>query len=274
MRFFKKKIRLEFSNHITAIDGRVIARKGDRVNQNFLEGLIKQRPAAAEPVQAIASSPLFSKFEILLQDAKYQFISDFGSQKDQLFNILAAIRLSPIVMQELTWMERYAYHYHHCLVIAALVARMTLDFYQEETKARQAASCALTHDFGITRVPEKILQKVSPLDEGELKIVREHPIYSYVLLIYYGYAPVDLPARVGYEHHENMLGTGYPRGVLPERKISQFVQIGDIFDALISARPFRPALSTEKALETITAMVDKGEIEAEIFTRLKTCVGK
>ena len=48
-----------------------------------------------------------------------------------------------------------------------------------------AVSCALTHDFGITRVPEQILNKVSPLSEQEMKVVREHPIYSFCLLTYY-----------------------------------------------------------------------------------------
>ena len=105
-----------------------------------------------------------------------------------------------------------------------------------------------------------------------MKVVREHPIYSFCLLTYYGYDESDLNAIVAYEHHENLLGTGYPRGVVPELLLSQIIQIGDIFDALISARPFRPAKIPEQAKEIIDEMADRGEIQTDHHKLLQSCI--
>ena len=272
MKLFKKKNRLEISDHITAINGRVIARKGDRINHDFLNQLLEQRPPDIDSADTIEKSDLISNFESLLDKPKYQFISNSDLKKAQLLRILASIHLNELIMKELTWMERSAYHHHHSLVVALLVARMTLDFYEDENKAREAASCALTHDFGITRVPVGILNKKSSLDAREMKVLREHPIYSYILLTYYGCSDPHLNAQVGYEHHEDLLGTGYPRGIILENLTTQFIQICDVFDALISARPFRPALTSEEALEKITEMVDNGQIDSEVFAVLKNCL--
>ncbi len=90
--------------------------------------------------------------------------------------------MSHLMVEELSWMERYKYHDDHTLAVMTL---MTLELHQGKEEALKAASCALTHDFGITRVPEQILNKVSPLDEQEMKVVREHPSYSFCLLTYY-----------------------------------------------------------------------------------------
>ncbi len=272
MLFFKKNKRLEISNHITAIDGRVVARKGDVINQKYVEQLYNIKPPGTEHTQLFGETYHFTNIEILLKELKYQFISHDSQKKTQLSKNLAGISLNEINFNELTWMERYKYHYDHVLAVTILVAAMTLDCYQDEDKARKAASCALTHDFGITRVPEQILTKVSPLEDDEMKIVREHPIYSYILLTYYGFAPSHLNTRVGFQHHENLLGTGYPCSIIQENEIAQFVQISDIFDALISARPFRPALSAEKAVLTIAEMVAKGQVDTEVFALLKSSV--
>ncbi len=77
---------------------------------------------------------------------------------------------------------------------------------------------------------------------------------------------------VAYEHHESLLGTGYPRGVVPELQLSQIIQIGDIFDALISARPFRPAKTWEQAIEIIGEMVVQGEIKTDHYKLLQSCI--
>ena len=273
MKFFVKKKEQQINTHITAIDGKVIARKGDHVNDDFLNQLINMRPPGISDKRPFAKLELNSHMELLLQNPKYLFISDNGKQKNAILNMLAPLQFNKIVAKEFSWLKRYPYHYHHSLAIGLLVARMMLDFYQDTKKAREAAECAFTHDFGITRVSEEILNKVSPLDKDEIKILHEHPIYSYILLIYYGYDPQDLQTLVGYGHHEDLQGNGYPRAIRQDNMICKCVQLCDIYDALISARPFRPAKTPVQAMQIIEKMVVSGQLDEQPVSMLSMYVG-
>ena len=272
MQFFGKKKQIQVSHPLTTFDGRVIARKGDKIDQSFINRLREQRLPRPERGREFQDTYHQFNLKVILNDEKYGCLVKLNERKKQILKIAGSVPLSQLEAEELSWMERYKYHYDHTLAVTALVTLMNLELNTNEEKAREAASCALTHDFGITRVPEEILTKVSPLDEREMKLVQEHPIYSYCLLIYYGYDENDLNAMVAYEHHENLLEGGYPRGVVPEHVFSQIVQICDIFDALISARPFRPAKTPEQAMQIIGEMTEQGEIQTDLFKLLQSCL--
>ncbi len=272
MKFFGKKKKIQVSHPLTTIDGRVIARIGDKIDHRFLNLLREQRLPPAERGRKFRDTHHYFNFKVILDDEKYRRLAKLIERKEQVLNTVGSVPVNPLTVEELSWMERYRYHYHHTLAVTALATLMTLELHQGKKEALEAASCALTHDFGITRVPEQILNKVSPLDEQEMKVVQEHPIYSFCLLTYYGYDESDLNAIVAYEHHENLLGTGYPRGVVPELQLSRIIQVCDVFDALISARPFRPAKTREQAIEIIGEMVVQGEIQTDVFKILQSCV--
>jgi HD-GYP domain-containing protein (c-di-GMP phosphodiesterase class II) len=272
MKFFRKKNQIEVSHPVTAIDGRVIARKGDKIDHRFLNLLREHRLPPAERGRKFRDTHHYFNFKVILDAEKYGCLAKLIERKEQVLNTVGSVPVSHLADEELSWMERYKYHYDHTLAVTALVTLMTLELHPGKEEALEAASCALTHDFGITRVPEQILNKVSPLDEQEMKVVQEHPIYSFCLLTYYGYDESDLNAIVAYEHHENLLGTGYPRGVVPELQLSQIIQVCDVFDALISARPFRPAKTREQAIEIIGETVVQGEIQTDLFKILQSCI--
>jgi putative two-component system response regulator len=110
---------------------------------------------------------------------------------------------------------------------------------------------ALLHDIGKLGIPDHILLKPSSLDESEWEFMRQHPQLAYDMLfpIAYLHPALDIP----YCHHEKWDGTGYPRGLkgedipLPARLFA----VVDVWDALTSDRPYRPAWSAEKALAYI-----------------------
>ena len=110
---------------------------------------------------------------------------------------------------------------------------------------------ALLHDIGKMGVPDYILLKPEPLTEDEWRIMRRHPEYAYQLLlpIAFLHPALDIP----YCHHEKWDGTGYPRG-LKEGHIpmaARIFAVADVWDALTSDRPYRPAWPEEKALAYI-----------------------
>lgn len=273
MNLFNRKKELVISNNIIAIDRKVIARKGERLEQALLHRVAELHPQGIEDKQTLGQTRLLSHFQTLLDKNKYRFVANDNQKRQRLVDILAGVRLNKVVFKELAWMTRYQYHYFHTLAVTLIVTRIALDLFRDETKAREAACCTLTHDFGITRVPERILKKISRLDDEEVKIVCEHPIYSYILLTYYFGSYQKLNVLIGYEHHEDLLGTGYPRGIVQEYVISQLIRICDFYDALISARPFRPALSRDEALDVIAEEVNRGRLNSEAFALLNSYLG-
>lgn len=110
---------------------------------------------------------------------------------------------------------------------------------------------ALLHDIGKMGIPDHILHKPGPLDEAEWEIMRRHPAYARDMLM-----PIDFlrPALdVPYCHHEKWDGTGYPRGLKGEEipLAARIFSIVDVWDALCSNRPYRPAWTEEQVNQYI-----------------------
>jgi PAS domain S-box-containing protein/putative nucleotidyltransferase with HDIG domain len=116
---------------------------------------------------------------------------------------------------------------------------------------------ALLHDIGKMGIPDSILLKPGPLTDEEWVIMRKHPVYAYNLL-----SPIDYlkPALdIPYTHHEKWDGTGYPRGLKGEQipLAGRIFAVADVWDALTSDRPYRPAWPKEKALKHIQEQAGK-----------------
>jgi PAS domain S-box-containing protein len=110
---------------------------------------------------------------------------------------------------------------------------------------------ALLHDIGKVGIPDSILTKPGPLTEEEWQIMRQHPVYAYELL-----SPVEFlveALNIPYCHHERWDGTGYPRGLIGEDipLDARIFAVVDVWDALLSIRPYRKAWSREKAVAYI-----------------------
>jgi HD-GYP domain-containing protein (c-di-GMP phosphodiesterase class II) len=110
---------------------------------------------------------------------------------------------------------------------------------------------ALLHDIGKLGIPDNILLKVGPLNDPERDMIRTHPTISLETLapIPYLRPALDIP----HSHHEKWDGTGYPRGLKGEEipLAARIFAVVDVWDALISDRPYRKAWSEEAALAYI-----------------------
>jgi HD-GYP domain-containing protein (c-di-GMP phosphodiesterase class II) len=258
----------KISSDVTAINGICIARVGDVIDQEFLNNL-KSINVTANYIKKICDMELFGHLGQLLDTEKYKFIAALGPSKKQILDLLGKIEFSELIYKELNWMSRLSYRYHHCLAVVLMVARIMMDLSKSPEQVMDAASCVFTHDIGITRVPRNILQKISSLNPDEMQIIREHPIYSYILLTYYFGDCTHLNAQVGFTHHEDLMGQGYPQGIAQENFISRCIYLCDYYDALISDRPFRPAMKNEEALELIEKCVDEQRMDKEVFSVFK-----
>jgi response regulator RpfG family c-di-GMP phosphodiesterase len=109
----------------------------------------------------------------------------------------------------------------------------------------------LLHDIGKLGVPDKVLLKPGPLTGEEWNIMQMHPQFAFDWLapIEYLRKALEIPLC----HHEKWDGSGYPRGLKGEEipLASRIFAYADVWDALTSDRPYRPAWPPEKALEYI-----------------------
>ncbi|HJS18173.1 MAG TPA: HD domain-containing phosphohydrolase [Anaerolineales bacterium] len=107
---------------------------------------------------------------------------------------------------------------------------------------------ALLHDMGKIGVPDSILHKPDSLTEEEWVVMRKHPRLAFDMLnpIEYLRDALDIP----YFHHEKWDGTGYPQGLKGDQIpiAARIFAVADVWDALTSNRPYRPAWTREDAL--------------------------
>ena len=107
----------------------------------------------------------------------------------------------------------------------------------------------LLHDIGKMGVPDHILKKTGSLTPLEWNEMRQHPLYAYNLLspIAYLRGALDIP----YCHHEHWDGSGYPRGLKGEQipLSARIFSVVDVWDALLSDRPYRQAWPRKKVIE-------------------------
>lgn len=108
---------------------------------------------------------------------------------------------------------------------------------------------ALLHDIGKIGIPDAILLKPGKLTEEEWEIMRRHTTYAYDMLapIAYLRQALDIP----YCHHERWDGSGYPRGLKGQQipLAARIFSAVDVYDALISVRPYKTAWSHGDALQ-------------------------
>ena len=110
---------------------------------------------------------------------------------------------------------------------------------------------ALLHDIGKMAIPDGILLKPDKLTDEERALIQKHPQYAYDMLkrIDFLLPAIDIP----YCHHEKWDGTGYPRKLKGEDipLAARLFAIVDVWDAVTSDRPYRPAWTKETALTYI-----------------------
>ena len=110
---------------------------------------------------------------------------------------------------------------------------------------------ALLHDIGKMGIPDAILLKPATLTGEEWLIMRQHPIYAYELLRHIHFLTPAL--TIPYSHHERWDGSGYPCGLIGEQipLAARIFALADVWDALISHRPYREALPPDTVIEYI-----------------------
>lgn len=110
---------------------------------------------------------------------------------------------------------------------------------------------ALLHDIGKIGIPDSILLKPGKLTDDEWEVMRKHPVHAFEMLAPIAY--LRSASEIPYCHHEKWDGTGYPRGLKGKQipLAARIFAVVDVWDALISDRPYRKAWPKDKVIEHI-----------------------
>lgn len=151
---------------------------------------------------------------------------------------------------KLSLREGRADHIRSLSILAADFAQF-LDLSQNETGLLQ--KLVEYHDVGLAVIPEEIVEKPGPLSQEEWETVRKHSEKGFQ--ISRNISKISSVAEDILCHHERFDGKGYPRGIKGENipKLARIFSVMDAFDVMTKHRRYKPLLSTEEALDEISA---------------------
>lgn len=126
---------------------------------------------------------------------------------------------------------------------------------------------ALLHDIGKIGVPDEILLKPGPLTAGEYAILQQHPVLGARILGKVPFLARHIPIVA--LHHERPDGKGYPNGLngLETPLVVRIVHVADAFDAMTSARAYRPSRHADDAMRELWACAGT-EFHADVVAAL------
>lgn len=141
-----------------------------------------------------------------------------------------------------------SYTFQHSLQVMTISLMIGKSLDMTKNQLHNLGMGAVLHDIGKVGIPKSILNKEGPLTEEERSIVRQHPRIGFEFL---QDCPLVWPTAraVVLQHHEKWDGSGYPRGLAGEdiHIYSRIVTPVNVYDALISKRPYRESMLPHQA---------------------------
>lgn len=257
---------------IQSLDKSLVIHAGTEFSAGTLNSFYSDGPARS--IKSVSMLDYGSTRKDLLDFAgqhPYEQIFSKRSVITEVLNVMEGVSLMLPFLESLDFFKKCDFYtYRHTLMVFALSTILARDLVPDYKDWRfQQAATGPTHDFGKTCVPLEILQKSTPLTRTEYNMLAHHTTAGYVLISYYHRNTTNIAARVARDHHERRNRSGYPRGIALDDFLVEIIAVSDIYDALISPRPYRPiSYDNRSALEELTSMAERKEISLKIVKAL------
>jgi len=198
----------------------------------------------------IFSEELFARVNSLLR------LKEFTDELENAESVLCTLGLSVE--------SRDPYTEGHCERLAESAANLGRHLGQDEASIVALRRGGYLHDLGKIAVPDEILKKGSNLTPEEWVVMKLHPITGENICRPLKSLRLVLP--IIRHHHEHCDGSGYPDGLRKDQTplLPRILQVVDVYDALRTARPYKPALSHEQTALTMQKEAQSGLWDAEL----------
>jgi PAS domain S-box-containing protein len=162
---------------------------------------------------------------------------------------------------------RDLYTGEHSKQVVALASDVARRLGLDESARRDVEQVALLHDIGKVGIPDAILQKQGPLDDQEWQLMRQHPIVGERIIA--GTPGLSRLAPAVRAEHERWDGSGYPDGLDGEQipLASRITLACDALHAMTSDRPYRPAMTLQRACVELRACAGT-QFDSQVITAL------
>jgi putative nucleotidyltransferase with HDIG domain len=181
---------------------------------------------------------------------------DLGHILEDIIGQLLENRNFVVNLTDIRTSDSYTFAHSVNVAILAVMIAISMGFSRSELK--KIAFGAILHDLGKAQMPSSILHKNGKLLPEEYEEMKKHPFYGYNLIHARDFV-ASSSARIIYEHHERMDGSGYPEGLEGAQihPFSKICAVADVYDALVSDRPYQPAFLPHEALEILESDGEK-----------------
>lgn len=153
------------------------------------------------------------------------------------------------------------YTFKHSVDVATMAMVIARKHGLSEKEIYEIGVTGLLHDVGKSKIPNEVLNKPGKLDDDEFALMKQHTLLGYGILK--DKADIKDEIRQGVlQHHEKINGKGYPLGLADEKihEYAKILSVADIYDALVTKRPYKNPFSQRDAVEMIMSMTTELDI--------------
>jgi putative two-component system response regulator len=142
----------------------------------------------------------------------------------------------------------------HISRISQYVFCLSMNLGIQEDEAKLISLASKMHDIGKIGIPDQILLKPGKLDTVEMEVMKAHALKGSHILSESQYRIITVAEEIARTHHEKWDGSGYPSGLAGDNipLHGRITAVADVLDALLSARPYKPAWEFGDAIYYIT----------------------
>ena len=257
---------------VFTLDGRLLLSAGTALDEVTLQEVAAagRRAGGFKPQPLLAHGQIRRDLRSFLNRSPYRELFDDADTQRRIWKKIEDIFTVAPCCQALDYFQSQDFYtYRHILTVLALTALLSEDLNPDDATWRHDSPACPAHDIGKISLPLEVLRKSAPLKRSERHQLEHHSLAGYVLVSYYLGDHRHSAARIARDHHERRNGGGYPRGIRTDDPLVEIIMVCDIYDALISPRPYRPASYGRRcAIEELTRLAKRDQIGWEALKAL------
>ncbi len=155
------------------------------------------------------------------------------------------------------------YTFKHSVDVATMSMIIAKNQGMSQKDVYNIGIAGLLHDMGKSKIPNEVLNKPARLTDEEFAIMKQHSELGYSILKKKNEFTGSISLAV-LQHHEKMNGKGYPFGCTADKIVpyAKILSVSDVYDALVTERPYKKSFSQRTAVEMIMSMTEELDITA------------